>query len=35
MENLEAVRRGPLPEGEMQFPREDGDCMHQNAGRLM
>jgi aryl-alcohol dehydrogenase-like predicted oxidoreductase len=34
-ENLEAVRRGPLPEDEMQFMREYGDCVHRHAGWFM
>jgi len=34
-ENLEAVRRGPLPEDEMRFMREYGDCVHRNAGWFM
>ena len=34
-ENLEAVRRGPLPEDEMQFMRDYGDCIHKNAGWFM
>jgi aryl-alcohol dehydrogenase-like predicted oxidoreductase len=34
-ENLEAVRLGPLPEDEMQFMRDYGDCIHKNAGWFM
>jgi aryl-alcohol dehydrogenase-like predicted oxidoreductase len=34
-ENLEAVRLGPLPEDEMQFMRDYGDCVHKNAGWFM
>ena len=35
LENLDAVRRGPLPEDEMQFMRDYGDCVHQTAGWFM
>lgn len=33
--NLDAVRQGPLPEDEMKFMREYGDCVHRNAGWFM
>jgi aryl-alcohol dehydrogenase-like predicted oxidoreductase len=35
LENLEAVRRGPLPEDEMQFMRDYGDYVHRHAGWFM
>jgi len=35
VENLEAVRRGPLPEDEMAFMRTYGDQVHRNAGWFM
>jgi aryl-alcohol dehydrogenase-like predicted oxidoreductase len=33
--NLAAARLGPLPEDEMQFMRDYGDCVHQTAGWFM
>jgi aryl-alcohol dehydrogenase-like predicted oxidoreductase len=35
VENLAAVRRGPLPEDEMAFLRTFGDVVHRNAGWFM
>ncbi len=35
MENLAAVRQGPLPEDEMAFMRTFGDAVHSNAGWFM
>jgi aryl-alcohol dehydrogenase-like predicted oxidoreductase len=35
LDNLDAVRLGPLPEDEMQFMREYGDYVHRNAGWFM
>ena len=35
VENLAAVRQGPLPEDEMAFIRAFGDAVHRNAGWFM
>ena len=35
MENLKAVREGPLPEDEMEYLREYGDSVHRTAGWFM
>jgi aryl-alcohol dehydrogenase-like predicted oxidoreductase len=35
LENLAAVREGPLPEDEMAFLRTYGDAVHRNAGWFM
>ncbi len=35
LENLAAVRLGPLPEEEMAFMREYGDAVHRNTGWFM
>jgi aryl-alcohol dehydrogenase-like predicted oxidoreductase len=35
LENLAAVRQGPLPEDEMAFMREFGACVHDRAGWFM
>lgn len=35
MENLAAVRQGPLPDDEMAFMRTFGDVVHRNAGWFM
>ncbi len=35
VENLAAVRQGPLPEDEMAFMRSFGDAVHGNAGWFM
>lgn len=35
LENLAAVRQGPLPEDEMAFLREYGDVVHRHAGWFM
>lgn len=35
LENLNAVRQGPLGEDEMRFMREYGDCVHQAGGWFM
>ena len=35
VENLAAVRQGPLPDEEMAFLRAYGDAVHRNAGWFM
>ncbi len=35
VENLAAVRQGPLPEDEMEFMRAFGDAVHKNTGWFM
>jgi aryl-alcohol dehydrogenase-like predicted oxidoreductase len=34
-QNLAALRRGPLPEDDMQFMREFGDCVHARYKRFL